>query len=200
MEGDRRGGCRTLPIQYGVQRAAWMISPSFVVPFLMIPAGAWAGVLTGNFWLLQVLGAGMTAYGIYVCYLMLRRPEELAVEVDALGPAQGLHLGGGERPVPVRPLLPGQLALDLFRILHRVPQLLVDELLEFLQRGAVYLVVSDVDLALPAGELHRGDLLLESPVVNGGDRFLGKVGRAVVKSGCGLDAGFVNRKGCPKSI
>ena len=33
MEGDRRGGCRTLPIQYGVSRAAWMISPSFVIPF-----------------------------------------------------------------------------------------------------------------------------------------------------------------------
>jgi 4-hydroxybenzoate polyprenyltransferase len=80
MEGDRRGGCRTLPIQYGVRRAAWMISPSFVVPFLMIPVGAWIHVLTGNFWLLQLLGAVMTAYGLYVCYLMLRRPEELAVE------------------------------------------------------------------------------------------------------------------------
>ncbi|MGH9384578.1 MAG: UbiA family prenyltransferase [Vicinamibacterales bacterium] len=80
MEGDRRGGCRTLPIQYGVTRAAWMISPSFVVPFLMIPVGAWTGVLTGRFWLLQVLGLAMTGYGIYVCYLMLRRPEELAVE------------------------------------------------------------------------------------------------------------------------
>ena len=80
MEGDARGGCRTLPIQYGVQRAAWMISPSFVVPFLMIPLGAWTGVLTGNFWLLQLLGFVMTVYGVYVCYLMLRRPEELAVE------------------------------------------------------------------------------------------------------------------------
>jgi 4-hydroxybenzoate polyprenyltransferase len=80
MEGDRRGGCRTLPIQYGVSRAAWMISPSFVVPFLMIPIGAWIHVLTGNFWLLQILGVGMTVYGVYVCYLMLRRPEELAVE------------------------------------------------------------------------------------------------------------------------
>ena len=80
MEGDRRGGCRTLPIQYGVRRAAWMISPSFVVPFLMIPIGAWIGVLTGDFWSLQLLGCVMTAYGIYVCYLMLRRPEELAVE------------------------------------------------------------------------------------------------------------------------
>ena len=80
IEGDRRGGCRTLPIQYGVTRAAWMISPSFVIPFLMIPAGAWMHILTGNFWLLQALGLLMTAYGIYVCYLMLRRPEDLAVE------------------------------------------------------------------------------------------------------------------------
>jgi 4-hydroxybenzoate polyprenyltransferase len=80
MDGDRRGGCRTLPIQYGVRRAAWMISPSFVVPFLMINAGAAAHVLTGNFWLLQILGVVMTAYGLYVLYLMLRRPEDLAVE------------------------------------------------------------------------------------------------------------------------
>jgi 4-hydroxybenzoate polyprenyltransferase len=80
MEGDRRGGCRTLPIQYGVRRAAWMISPSFVVPFMMIPVGAWLHVLTGNFWLLQILGFVMTVYGLYVLYLMLRRPEDLAVE------------------------------------------------------------------------------------------------------------------------
>jgi len=80
MEGDARGGCRTLPLQFGVTRAAWMISPAFVVPFLLIPIGAWAGILTGHFWMLQVLGAVMVAYGIYVCYLMLRRPEDLAVE------------------------------------------------------------------------------------------------------------------------
>jgi 4-hydroxybenzoate polyprenyltransferase len=80
MEGDARGGCRTLPIIYGVRRAAWMISPSFVIPFLMISAGAWTGILTGNFILLQILSAVMTTYGVYVCYLMLRRPEDLAVE------------------------------------------------------------------------------------------------------------------------
>ena len=80
MEGDRRGGCRTLPIQYGVRRAAWMISPSFVVPFLMINLGAAVGILTGHAALLQVLGGVMTAYGLYVLYLMLRRPEDLAVE------------------------------------------------------------------------------------------------------------------------
>ena len=42
MEGDARGGCRTLPIIYGVRRAAWMISPSFVLPFLLIAVGAFA--------------------------------------------------------------------------------------------------------------------------------------------------------------
>jgi 4-hydroxybenzoate polyprenyltransferase len=80
MEGDRRGGCRTLPIQYGVSRAAWLISPSFVIPFVLINIGSALGILTGNFWLLQLLGLTMTLYGGYVCYLMLRRPEELAVE------------------------------------------------------------------------------------------------------------------------
>jgi 4-hydroxybenzoate polyprenyltransferase len=80
MEGDAKGGCRTLPIIYGVERAAWMISPSFVLPFLMISAGTFAGILTGNFVLLQALAAIMTAYGIFVCYLMLRKPESLAVE------------------------------------------------------------------------------------------------------------------------
>jgi 4-hydroxybenzoate polyprenyltransferase len=80
MEGDARGGCRTLPIIYGVRRAAWMISPSFIVPFLMISVGAHAGILTGNFLLLQALAIVMTCYGAYVCFLMLRRPEDLAIE------------------------------------------------------------------------------------------------------------------------
>ncbi len=82
MEGDRQGGCRTLPIIYGVRRTAWMISPSFVVPFLLINVGTAAGILTGHALLLHLLGAGMTAYGVYVCYLMLKRPEDLAVEAN----------------------------------------------------------------------------------------------------------------------
>jgi 4-hydroxybenzoate polyprenyltransferase len=80
MEGDRRGGCRTLPIIHGVSRAAWMISPSFVLPFLLINVGTAMGILTGNPILLHALGGFMTLYGLYVCYLMLKRPEDLAVE------------------------------------------------------------------------------------------------------------------------
>ncbi len=80
MEGDARGGCRTLPIIYGVRRAAWMISPSFIVPFVLIALGTRARILTGTPALLYALSIVMTAYGAYVCYLMLRRPEDLAVE------------------------------------------------------------------------------------------------------------------------
>jgi 4-hydroxybenzoate polyprenyltransferase len=82
MKGDALDGCRTLPIVYGVRRAAWLIAPSFVVPFLLISVGAFLGTLTGNFWLLQLLSVVMTAYGVYVCYLMLRRPDELAVDAN----------------------------------------------------------------------------------------------------------------------
>jgi 4-hydroxybenzoate polyprenyltransferase len=78
MEGDRLGGCKTLPILYGVKRTAWMISPSFILPFLLINVGVVTGVLTGHPVYLHALGLGMTAYGSYVCYLMLRRPDELA--------------------------------------------------------------------------------------------------------------------------
>lgn len=78
MEGDRRGGCTTLPILYGVKRAAWMISPSFILPFLLINVGVFTGILTGHAIYLHALGIGMTLYGAYVCYLMLRRPDELA--------------------------------------------------------------------------------------------------------------------------
>jgi 4-hydroxybenzoate polyprenyltransferase len=78
VEGDARGGCRTLPVRYGPQRAAWMIAPSFVVPFLLIGLGALAGILTGNRTLLLCLCAVLTIYGVFVSWLMLRRPGELA--------------------------------------------------------------------------------------------------------------------------
>ena len=48
MEGDRAGGCRTLPIAFGVRKAAWMIAPFFILPWLLMPIGAATGILTGN--------------------------------------------------------------------------------------------------------------------------------------------------------
>lgn len=78
IEGDKADGCRTLPIQYGVTKSAWMISPSFVLPFLLLPLGVYLKVLTGNPIFLTLLGVGLALWGGYVCWLILRRPEELA--------------------------------------------------------------------------------------------------------------------------
>jgi 4-hydroxybenzoate polyprenyltransferase len=78
IEGDRAGGCKTLPILYGVKKAAWMIAPFFVLPFLLIPVGVHAGILTGNPLLLDALAAALVVYGSYTVYLLVRRPEELA--------------------------------------------------------------------------------------------------------------------------
>jgi 4-hydroxybenzoate polyprenyltransferase len=75
IEGDRADGCTTLPILYGVRRAAWIISPFFVLPFVLIPVGALTGILTGNRTLLLILGPVLIAYGIYTSYLMVRKPE-----------------------------------------------------------------------------------------------------------------------------
>ena len=82
IEGDRAFGCRTLPVRYGVRRAAQIISPFFIVPFLLIPIGVRAGILTGHPRLLDALSAVLVAYGSYVVYLMLRRPDELATDAN----------------------------------------------------------------------------------------------------------------------
>ncbi len=78
IEGDRADGCRTLPILYGVKAAAWIIAPFFVIPFALIPLGVQLGILTGNHTLLMVLGPVLMAYGVYVSWLMVRKPEEMA--------------------------------------------------------------------------------------------------------------------------
>jgi 4-hydroxybenzoate polyprenyltransferase len=78
IEGDKAGGCTTLPILYGVKAAAWIIAPFFVLPFVLIPVGVWRGILTGNATLLLILGPTLILYGAYTVYLLVRRPEELA--------------------------------------------------------------------------------------------------------------------------
>ena len=37
IEGDRAGGCKTLPILHGPRKAAWIIAPFFVLPWLLMP-------------------------------------------------------------------------------------------------------------------------------------------------------------------
>ncbi len=77
MEGDRAGGCRTLPIAFGVRKAAYMIAPFFVLPWLLIPLGAQMGILTGNRTALIALGFILAVWGAYTVWLIVRNPEEL---------------------------------------------------------------------------------------------------------------------------
>ncbi len=86
MEGDRIANCITMPLKFGVRRAAMMIAPFFVLPWLLLPVGAFLEnpiepghtILTGNPWVLAVLGIGLAVWGAYTCYLLLRNPDDLA--------------------------------------------------------------------------------------------------------------------------
>lgn len=78
MKGDAAHGCLTLPVKYGVRKAAWMIAPFFVLPFLLMPLGVRLGVFTGNPVLLDILGFGLAAWGCYTVWLLVRNPDELA--------------------------------------------------------------------------------------------------------------------------
>jgi len=81
MEGDRAHGCITLPIRFGVARAAKMMAPFFVLPWLLIPVLTWlpgGARLTGNRTLLTALGMGLALWGSYTARQLLRNPEELA--------------------------------------------------------------------------------------------------------------------------
>jgi len=77
IKGDLAGGVRTLPIALGVRRAAYTIAPFFVIPWLLMPAGAWLGVLTGNHVALIVLGILLALWGVYTLWLIVRNPDEL---------------------------------------------------------------------------------------------------------------------------
>lgn len=86
MEGDRLHACLTLPIRFGVETAAKMIAPFFVLPWLLIPLFAWlpdpdrsgATLLTGDRTLLTCLGLGLAGWGFWAARLLLKNPEELA--------------------------------------------------------------------------------------------------------------------------
>jgi geranylgeranylglycerol-phosphate geranylgeranyltransferase len=85
ITGDRAGGCKTLPIVYGVKKAAWIIAPFFVFPWLLLPIGVLVRdpqnpahpILTGNPWLLSGLGILLTIWGCYTVYLLVRDPDSL---------------------------------------------------------------------------------------------------------------------------
>jgi ABC-type branched-subunit amino acid transport system permease subunit len=69
-----------------VRRAAQIMAPFFVLPWLAIPVlarlpdpqHASARLLTGNTTLLTLLGLLLAFWGGYAAYLLLRNPDDLA--------------------------------------------------------------------------------------------------------------------------
>jgi len=80
MEGDRAAGCITLPVKYGATTSARAISPSFIVPWLMLPLGLYLHILSGNPVAILALSAVMLLWGSYVIYLINADPHSLVTE------------------------------------------------------------------------------------------------------------------------
>lgn len=78
IQGDAAHGCVTLPVRFGVQKAAWLIAPFFFLPFILLIVGSYLHWFTGNATFIFVLGIAMTCWGGYVVYLILHNPQALA--------------------------------------------------------------------------------------------------------------------------
>jgi chlorophyll/bacteriochlorophyll a synthase len=80
IEGDRAAGCITLPVKYGANWSARVISPAFILPWLMMPLGVFLKILSGNEAGILVLSVIMLAWGCYVIFLINKDPHSLVSE------------------------------------------------------------------------------------------------------------------------
>ena len=82
MDGDRQGGVVTLPIRFGARRAAWMMSPFYVVPWVVFAAlphfevGGRAALTVDPFWG-TALGCALAVHGLVTAVLMVRHASDL---------------------------------------------------------------------------------------------------------------------------
>jgi 4-hydroxybenzoate polyprenyltransferase len=80
IEGDRAAGCITLPVKYGATWSARAITPSFILPWLMLPLGLALHILSGDRTAILALSVIMLAWGAYVAYLINKDPHRLVTE------------------------------------------------------------------------------------------------------------------------
>ncbi|GAB4133599.1 MAG: hypothetical protein Kow001_25490 [Acidobacteriota bacterium] len=85
IEGDRAGGCATLPVRYGIRRSILLISPCFVLPFMGLALLSWLGCLQPPRSLLAVLGGVLAIWGGYIVHLLLRTPPQVFLEMNRPG-------------------------------------------------------------------------------------------------------------------
>jgi chlorophyll synthase len=80
VEGDRAHGCRTLPVVLGPARAARVVAPFLVLPFLLYPLLRLAGVLGPPLWAFAAIGVALAAGGAATARALLKDPSSLATE------------------------------------------------------------------------------------------------------------------------
>jgi 4-hydroxybenzoate polyprenyltransferase len=84
IKGDRAAGCMTWPVVYGPRRAAYMVAPFLVLPWLLIPLGALLPgpdrdhLLSGRPIILVGVALLLSGYGIVTARSILRDPDALA--------------------------------------------------------------------------------------------------------------------------
>ena len=74
IEGDRATGCRTLPILLGPDRAARIVAPFLVVPFLLYTPFAAMGRLPGGVPVWSVFGLLLAGLGLMAAQRLVRNP------------------------------------------------------------------------------------------------------------------------------
>lgn len=77
VRGDAAYGVRTLPVLYGPERAARYAVPFLTLPFLLIPLGGLAGVLTARMFDLGMLGLISLLWGAHISARVLDDPDAL---------------------------------------------------------------------------------------------------------------------------
>ena len=76
IRGDNQFGIKTLPVLYGPEKAAKIISPFLYIPFLFIPLGVGAKIIKLTTLPLTLL----FIWGLYTAKLITKEPQELALE------------------------------------------------------------------------------------------------------------------------
>jgi 4-hydroxybenzoate polyprenyltransferase len=79
-DGDRAHGCSTLPVVLGPARAARIVAPFLVLPFLLYPLFAAVGWISGPVVAWALVGVTLAAGGAATARALLADPASLATE------------------------------------------------------------------------------------------------------------------------
>ncbi len=77
MEGDKKGGCITMPLRFGVEPAARVVAPFLFAPWIALAVCAGTHVLTGNTFVLFWGSVLCALLGLRAAWLLVRDPAAL---------------------------------------------------------------------------------------------------------------------------